>query len=250
MAAKDPVETFLWCPHLPKRHDCAMAGRQVSGEFLVDGKRANWLRDGTVAGRPLVVLAHGAGAPLTSPFMEGVARGLVKRGMAGARFHFPYMEDFVQMGKRRPPNPQKLLLNTWESMLQTAARWRNVGPLVLAGKSMGGRMASVLLAEERAPQAVAAVYLGYPLHPPRKPEKLRSEHLPDVPVPQLFVSGSKDNLCRLDLLEPVLKELGRKGRLHVVEGGDHSLCVNRKNPLQGSDAWLDVVASFVAKASK
>ena len=223
--------------------------RRLSGTLDVDGKRASWAREGPSA-RPLVFLAHGAGAPYTSPFMEAVAAGLVRRDLASVRFHFPYMEEFVASGKRRPPNPQKTLLATWEAMLAKAATWKNLGPFVLAGKSMGGRMASMLLAQGRAPSAaVAAVYLGYPLHPPGRPEKLRSEHLSDVGVPQLFVSGSKDNLCKLELLRPVLRKLGSRATLHVVEGGDHSLVVSRKEPMKGFDAWLDRVAEWVLKVA-
>lgn len=223
--------------------------RRLSGTLDIDGKPASWVREGP-SGRPLVFLAHGAGAPYTGPFMEAVAAGLVHRDLVSVRFHFPYMEEFVASGKRRPPNPQKTLLATWEVMLAKAATWKNVGPFVLAGKSMGGRMASMLLAQGRAPSAaVAAVYLGYPLHPPGRPEKLRSEHLPDVDVPQLFVSGSKDNLCKLELLRPVLRKLGPRATLHVVEGGDHSLVVSRKEPMKGLDAWLDRVTEWVVKVA-
>jgi predicted alpha/beta-hydrolase family hydrolase len=130
-------------------------------------------------------------------------------------------------------------------MIDVARRWRNRGPIVLAGKSMGGRMASMLLAEGRAPEAVGAVYLGYPLHPPGKPEKLRADHLPDVPVPQLFLSGTKDPLCDLRRLRPVLRRVGPSARLFVVDRGDHSLAVSRKEPMLGSEAWLSEVARFV-----
>ena len=221
--------------------------RRLSGTLDIDGKPASWVREGEKS-RPLVLLSHGAGAPYTSAFMEAVADGLVRRGLAVVRFHFPYMEEFVQSGKRRPPNPQKTLLATWEAMVAKATTWKNVGPLILAGKSMGGRMASMLLASGRAPRASAAVYFGYPLHPPGRPEKLRADHLGDVGVPQLFVSGSRDNLCRLDLLRPVLRELGPEATLHLVEGADHSLAVTRKEPLKGSAAWLDRTAEWILAA--
>jgi predicted alpha/beta-hydrolase family hydrolase len=116
---------------------------------------------------------------------------------------------------------------------------------VVAGKSMGGRMMSLHLARHGAGAARGAVYLGYPLHPPGNPRRLRAEHLGDVPVPQLFVSGTRDALCKLDLLRPIVEGLGGRARLHVVEGGDHSLAVSRRDPLAGSDVWLDVVAGFV-----
>jgi predicted alpha/beta-hydrolase family hydrolase len=134
-------------------------------------------------------------------------------------------------------------------MLDIAARWRNRGPIVLAGKSMGGRMASMLLAEGRAPEAVGAIYFGYPLHPPGRPEKLRADHLPDVPVPQLFLSGTKDPLCDLALLKSVLKRLGRRAKLVAIEGGDHSLAKKRSDPLGGSEVWLDAAAEFIGRVA-
>lgn len=225
-----------------------MAPRK-KGECQVGEKPITWLRDGEVGSQPIVMLAHGAGAPYTHSFLEHTATGLADRGCTVVRFHFPYMEQQVREEKRRPPNAKGILLDTWRTMIELVESWEPQGAVVLAGKSMGGRMASMLLAEGGAPQAAAAVYLGYPLHPPGKPEKLRSEHLGDVPVPQLFVSGTKDNLCRMDLLEPVLEKLGKRAELYLVEGGDHSLATQRKNPLAGSGAWLDAVQKFVARVS-
>lgn len=226
-----------------------MMAARTRGKIEVSGKATSWLRDGALDGRPVLILAHGAGAPYTHPFMETTALGLVELGLTVVRFHFPYMEQMVVEERRRPPSGKALLLDTWEAMLRLVSEWPECGPITMAGKSMGGRMASMLLAEGRAPGAVGAVYLGYPLHPPGKPEKLRADHLGDVPVPQLFVSGTKDNLCRLDLLEPVLKSLGKAAALHVVEGGDHSLALSRKDPLAGFDDWLAVVASFAKSPS-
>ena len=111
---------------------------------------------------------------------------------------------------------------------------------------MGGRMASMLLAEGRAPEVRGVFYLGYP---PGKPEKLRDAHLPEIAVPQLFISGSRDPLCDLALLRPVLKRIGRSARLITIQQGDHSLAVTRKDPLRGSETWLDAIAEFAAGAS-
>jgi predicted alpha/beta-hydrolase family hydrolase len=159
------------------------------------------------------------------------------------------MERRVREGTRRPPDRAPRLLAAWRSMIDVARRWRRRGPIVLAGKSMGGRMASMLLAEGRAPEAVGGVWFGYPLHPPGRPEKLRADHLPDVPVPQLFLSGTKDPLCDLSLLRPVLRRIGGAARLVTVEGGDHSLAVKRSAPLLGSDSWLDAAADFVREVA-
>ena len=95
----------------------------------------------------------------------------------------------------------------------------------------------------------AAFYLGYPLSPAGKPEKLRAEHLAAVPVPQLFVSGSRDPLCALAVLRPVLQRIPQ-ATLHVVEGGDHSLATSRKDPLAGAPTWIAVVADFVHAACR
>ncbi len=223
-----------------------MAARTTEGVLQVGDKTSSWIRQGTVSSRPLVLLAHGAGAPYTHPFMEKTAEGLVKRGCCVARFHFPYMEEVHLHGKRKPPNTAKVLLATWEAMLEVAESWKNHGAIVMAGKSMGGRMASMLLAEGRASSAAAAVYLGYPLHAPGKSDKLRKDHLEQVPVPQLFVSGTRDNLAKLELLEPIVKSI-RKAKLHIVDRGDHSLAPTRKDPFAGMDDWLDVVAAFIDK---
>jgi predicted alpha/beta-hydrolase family hydrolase len=185
---------------------------------------------------------------MTSDFMEVVARGLVTRDIAVVRFNFPYMEQHVREGRRMPPNPTHLLLSTWRAVLDLARKWRTHGPLVLMGKSLGGRMASMLLAEGGAPDARAAVYLGYPLHAPGRTDKLRDEHLPDVSVPQLFVQGSKDALCDMHSFLPVLRRIGPSAKLHVVEGADHSLIVKRSRPFSEADSWLDAVGDFVKEA--
>jgi predicted alpha/beta-hydrolase family hydrolase len=113
---------------------------------------------------------------------------------------------------------------------------------VLGGKSMAGRMASMLLAEPLgAPKAAGLLLVGYPLHPAGQPEKLRTEHLPRVPCPMLFLEGTRDPLCDLALLKPVLRKLGRRATLHVVEGGDHSFAV----PKALGRSSTEVVAELV-----
>lgn len=220
-----------------------MRSRAFRGSLDAGGRPASFLREGPMDGRPLVLLAHGAGAPMTSPFMEAVAHGLVDRGLAVCRFHFPYMEEAAATGRRKPPDREPVLLTTWRTMVDRALTWKKAGPIVLAGKSLGSRMATLLLARGSAPEARAGIWFGYPLHPPGKKDRLRDEHLSDVPVPQLFVSGSRDPLADLALLRPVLARIG-SARLFVVEGGNHSLAKSRSAPLDGSDAWLDAAADF------
>jgi predicted alpha/beta-hydrolase family hydrolase len=155
------------------------------------------------------------------------------------------MERLHRDGKRGPPDPQPILLATWRRMVTMASAWPGVATMVMAGKSMGGRMASMCLAQATPDRVLGAVYLGYPLHPAGQPHRLRDAHLDRVAVPQLFISGSKDPLCQLDLLRLTLTRLGDRARLWLVENGDHSLATARKQPLAGSDAWLDGFADFV-----
>lgn len=208
-----------------------------------------WRRDGALDGRPCVLFAHGAGAPAASLFMDVVADGLAGHGLCVVRFDFPYMHRRLQEGRRAAaPDRAEVLVGGFRAMI---AAVRSASPpaqaLALGGKSMGGRMASMLLAAEPVPEARAAFYLGYPLSPAGQPTKIRADHLPAVPVPQLFVSGSRDALCSLEVLRPILARIPT-ATLHVVEYGDHSLATSRKDPLAGSEVWIGRVAEFIHAA--
>lgn len=138
------------------------------------------LRDGPAQASVRLVLAHGAGAPADSPFLGAVAAGLAARGVAVARFDFPYM----RAGTRRPPDREPVLLETWRSvMAELGSGW------ALGGKSLGGRMASLVADELGVP---ALVCLGYPFHPPGRPEKVRTAHLGSLRTPTLIVQGTRD----------------------------------------------------------
>lgn len=217
-------------------------------ELEVEGRPVSWVRDGKLSGRPLLLLAHGAGAPYTSEFMVQTAKRLAACGLCVVRFHFPYMERMHREGGRRPPDGKKILRATWRAMIDKATKMRNRGPLVIGGKSMGGRIASMIAADGEAPEAHGLVYLGYPLHPPGRPEKLRADHLADVPVPQLFVQGSKDALATPKLLRKALKKIPAARHLEI-EGGDHSLARSRKYPMRDADEWLEPVADFVREVT-
>lgn len=220
---------------------------KMQGEIAVGGRPASWMRDGDAAARPCILLAHGAGAPSTHPFMQAAAEGLVARGACVVRFNFPYMERNVREGRRRGPDRPPVLLETVQALVDLVSTWDRDVRLVLAGKSMGGRVMSMWLAEGPRPGVCAAIYLGYPLSPAGNPAKLRADHLPRITVPQLFVQGTRDPMCDLDKLRPILEQLPH-ARLHVVEGGDHSLAKNRRQPLDGMDTWLDAVADFLREA--
>lgn len=140
--------------------------------------------------RTCLILAHGAGAPMDSPFMETMAGLLAKGGVDVLRFEFPYMAQRRIDGRKRPPNPQARLLEKWREVY-ALARTQVPGRLAIGGKSMGGRMAS-LLANELG--ADALVCLGYPFYAAGKPEKPRVEHLADLQVPTLIIQGERDAL--------------------------------------------------------
>ena len=176
----------------------------------------------TPAENPAAVsaIAHGAGAGMAHPLMAGVAQGLAEGGVSVLRFNFPYMD-----ARRRVPDPAPVLLRTWETAVRRAQDLGVGLPLVVGGKSLGGRMASMLAAAQGAAfPAAALVLFGYPLHPRGKADRLRDAHLAKVRAPMLFLQGTRDPLARLDLIEKVVEKLPR-ARLHVVLGADHSFRV-------------------------
>jgi predicted alpha/beta-hydrolase family hydrolase len=194
------------------------------------------------AAQALAVVAHGAGAGMGHPFLAGVAEGLAADGVTTLRFDFPYMQE----GRRHPDRPS-VLLESWRTALRAAQD--RVGepsglPVVAGGKSLGGRMASMVAAEEgKRFGADALVFFGYPLHPPGKPDQLRDAHLSEVRVPMLFMQGTADPFARFDLLQRVVARLGSRARLHVIDGGDHSLRVRGK---RRGDAEIGREAGSVA----
>jgi predicted alpha/beta-hydrolase family hydrolase len=198
--------------------------------------------------RAAVLLAHGAGADMDHPFMVAVHEGLAARGAVVLRFNFRYTEE----GRGAPDRPP-VLLDTMRAARDTLlARPEAKGlPLVLAGKSMGGRMASHLAA--LGEPADALVFFGYPLHPPKQPEKMRDAHLGDVSCPMLFLEGTRDPLCDLALLRPVLERLGDHATLHVIEDGDHSFHVRKSSGRGDAEALeeaIDAAAAWIARVTK
>jgi predicted alpha/beta-hydrolase family hydrolase len=169
---------------------------------------------------PLFVFSHGAGAPLTSDFMEQVAVGLANKGIRVARFNYNYMQQRVETGSRRPPERAPKLLAQFDELIKQLNQ-----PMVIGGKSMGGRMASLLAADPEFSQAnqlikgVACV--GYPFHPQGKPEKLRTEHLPDIKVPLLMVQGDRDKLGSREEVDSY--GLPESIQWCWLEDGDHDL---------------------------
>lgn len=170
--------------------------------------------------RVAIVLAHGAGAPQTHPWMVTIAQTLSDRAFDVVTFNFLYAE-----AKRRVPDRSDALEATWRAVV-AAVRVRDDvahGCLYIGGKSMGGRIATQVAAGGAIGALGGLVLLGYPLHPPGKPHQLRATHLPHVRAPMLFVQGSRDTFGTPDELGPIVRGLCPGSRLFVVEGGDHSL---------------------------
>ena len=168
--------------------------------------------------RATLVVAHGAGAGMEHPFLRGFTGALNDAGVATLRFNFPYREA----GRKFPDRPPAAIA-AWRAAMDAAAARAEGEPLWAAGKSFGGRMASMAVAEGMP--AAGLIYLGYPLHPPGKPEKLRDEHLYGLTLPMLFLQGSRDTFATRELLESVVTRIGPTATLQWREGGDHSFAV-------------------------
>ena len=169
-----------------------------------------------------VVVAHGAGAGMEHPFLRGFTSALNELGTATLRFNFPYREA----GRKFPDRPP-VAIATWRTAMAVAAEraavHNDAGPIWAAGKSFGGRMASMAVADGM--EAAGLVYLGYPLHPPGKPDKLRDEHLYGLTAPMLFLQGRRDTFATAEILAGVVSRIGNNAVLQWMEGGDHSFVV-------------------------
>jgi predicted alpha/beta-hydrolase family hydrolase len=170
----------------------------------------DFLWTGPARGKTLL-LAHGSGAPMDSPFLETLARGLAKNGLRVGRFEFPYMQKRRETGGKRPPDTREKLLTSWREAFSRAK-----GPVVMAGKSLGGRIASYL-ADELGARALIA--FGYPYHPPGRPEELRIEHLETLKTPALFLQGTRDVFGSPAEIEGY--PLAPSIRLDWIPDGDH-----------------------------
>src|SRR5436190_15557892 len=214
------------------------------------------LRVGEVSGlllrpkdaRLLYVLAHGAGAGMRHPFLESISQRLAEQGIATLRYQFPYMER-----RSRRPDPPAVAAATVRAAVAEAARIAPDLPLVAGGKSFGGRMTSTAQAEEPLPGVRGLVFLGFPLHPPGRPDDKRAEHLAHVQVPMLFLQGTRDDFADLTLLKPLIKRLGQRATLHLVEGGDHSFHVLKRSGRTDADVMgeiADAIAEWSATTVK
>ena len=186
--------------------------------------------------KALYLFAHGAGAGMTHRAMESNAQGLAERGIATLRYQFPYMEK----GSRRP-DPPKIAHAAVRAAAEKARELAPDLPLFAGGRSFGGRMTSQTQTEAPLAGVRGLAFLGFPLHPAGKPGIERAEHLSLVQVPMLFVSGSRDALAELDLLNSVVRSLGEQATLHLVMDADHSFKVAAKSGRTPSDAEADAL---------
>jgi uncharacterized protein len=166
-----------------------------------------------------LVLAHGAGAGQLSSFMVEAARGFATRGVSTATFDFPYIT-----ARRKVPDRTPVLEQAWREAIESARSDLGGLPLFIGGKSMGGRIATHVAAQKNVGRITGVLLLGYPLHPPGRPEQRRDAHLPDIAEPMLFVQGEKDAFGGTDEITALLPRFQR-ATLHGIPGGDHSFRV-------------------------
>lgn len=201
------------------------------------------LHDGPEDAAARLLLAHGAGAPMASDFMQAMAEALGGRGLRVTRFEFPYMQARRYGGKRGGPDPQPVLLDTYREAIALLEQSGAAAPLFIGGKSMGGRMAS-LIADEAGVKGL--VCLGYPFHPAGKPEQTRVAHLKALKTNTLIVQGTRDALG--SFADVARYPLSPRIRLAWIEGGDHSFAPLKRSgrtEAQAMQEAIDQVASFV-----
>jgi len=193
-----------------------------------------------LAPRAVFVFAHGAGAGQHHPFMAGVSRGLAARGIDVLTFDFPYK----RLQKSAPDRPP-VLEQSFRDAVAAARKWSRAERLFIGGKSMGGRIATHLAAQGLDALS-GVVCFGYPLHPPGKPEQLRTSHLPSITVPVLVIQGERDAFGTPAELRPHLEAMPADVRLHVIARGDHSLSVRGKTPAETQSELAEIAAAFIA----
>lgn len=189
-------------------------------------------------GKDLLVLAHGAGAPMDSDFMNWIAHGVSENGIQVVRFEFPYMQERRLTGKKRPPDRQPVLMECWEKVIADCGGSQRI---VIGGKSMGGRMASLIAARQ---QVRGLVCLGYPFHPQGKPEKLRTEHLANIVSPSLIVQGERDVFGNRQEVESY--QLPENIQVNWVPDGDHDLKPRMKSGFTHEENIAKAVVALVA----
>jgi predicted alpha/beta-hydrolase family hydrolase len=196
----------------------------------------------------MLVVAHGAGAGMEHPFVVGFCRSMADHGIATLRFNFPYIE-----AGRRSPDPAPVAVAAVLAAVNDAGTVAAGSPVFAGGKSFGGRMASMAVAEGAAVSGL--VFLGYPLHPPGKPDRVRDEHLYDIDVPMLFLQGTADPFATPAVLNPVVHKLGDRAVLASFEDAGHSFEVraagrSKPDATAVGASLAPVVAAFIHERSR
>jgi uncharacterized protein len=220
-----------------------MAQPQAVTIAVGDARRVSGLLQVPHVARICYVLAHGAGAGMSHPFMAGVADGLAERGIATMRYQFPYMEQ----GSKRP-DPPKLAQATVRAAVAKASDLMPRLALVAGGKSFGGRMTSQAQAALPLPGVRALVFLGFPLHPAGRPSDERATHLFEVKIPMLFLQGTRDALADTRTLQALVARLGKRATLKLFQNADHSFHVparTGRNDAEVRAEMLDTLASWL-----
>jgi predicted alpha/beta-hydrolase family hydrolase len=191
-----------------------------------------------------LIVAHGAGAGMDHPFLAGFCRAMTEHGVATARFDFHYMD-----AGRRSPDTEPSLRAAWNEAFTGVRAMAAALPVLVGGKSLGGRIASMCVADGM--DAAGLVFLGYPLHPPGKTERLRAEHLAWITVPMLFLQGTRDPFAKPDLIATVVGQLGEFTMLVPIEGGDHSFNVRgvKADPREVGAALAEHAGPFVRRVA-
>jgi uncharacterized protein len=199
-------------------------------------------RGGSEPAVAAIILGHGAGAGHNHTFLVEFSRALAALGVDVVTFNFPYTE-----ARRRIPDRPPVLEACYRAVVASA---RDHVPsaarhLFIGGKSMGGRIATQVAAADRGLPIDGIVLLGYPLHPPGKPEQRRDKHLPAIKRPMLIVQGSRDTFGTPPEFEPVLRAMSPTPTLHVVSGGDHSFKLSKRDPVQQAEVYAEVQRAIV-----
>jgi predicted alpha/beta-hydrolase family hydrolase len=213
-------------------------------EIAVEREQVSGLLLRPPEAKALYLFAHGAGAGMTHPAMESNAQGLAARGVATLRYQFPYMEN----GSRRP-DPPRIAHAAVRAAAAKALELEPSLPLLAGGRSFGGRMTSQAQSIEPLPHVRGLAFLGFPLHPAGSPGIDRAEHLKQVRLPMLFISGDRDALAETDLLKRVIAGLAGRATLHLVPHADHTFRVAAKSgrtPAEVEAEALDVLAKWIA----
>lgn len=199
------------------------------------------LIEGTETAPATVLLAHGAGAPMDSPFMAAIASGVAASGWRVVRFEFPYMARMRETGRRQGPDRMPVLQEAFRQQVRLEKTEQPARPVFIGGKSMGGRVASLLVDELAASDGVTGcLCLGYPFHPPGKPLQLRTEHLAAMHTPTLILQGERDSFGRREEVETY--SLSPAVQVRWIPSGDHSFKPTRSSSLNEAENWATAVA--------